>query len=116
VTFLVLTFIRIGIAYLSGYHGTDITDHLKASRGLLQGQSLYFDVRFDYVPLHAYLQAFFLKLLGDSVLSSKLPALIGDIGFAIVFYLIGKEVNENFGRKLSLAYLFLPLRHFKWVN
>jgi hypothetical protein len=112
-TFILLVLLRMLVAAFSGYHGTDMQGQLLASRGLLTGRFLYTvdpaGNSFGYPPLHAYFQAFFLSLLGDTVLAAKMPAVLGDIGLGAMLYLLGRERGELFGRKLSLSYLIFPL-------
>lgn len=105
---LVFSF-RVFIAFWSGYRGTDIKYHLQASRGLLDGKLLYRDLRFDYPPLHAYFQAFFLQILGDNVLAAKMPAVLGDLAFAWLLHVVGGKIKPEYGRKLALCYLLFPL-------
>jgi 4-amino-4-deoxy-L-arabinose transferase-like glycosyltransferase len=110
ITIFVIAFsLRVFVAVWSGYRGTDIKYHLNASRGLLEGLALYRDLRFDYPPLHAYFQAFFLKTLGDNALAAKMPAILGDLAFAWLLYLLGSRNKAEYGRKLSLCYLLFPL-------
>ena len=109
ITCAILYIVRAFVAFYSGYHGTDIIEHLIASRGILQGQLLYADLRFDYTPLHAYLQAFFLIFLGDHAFAAKMPALLGDLALAGALYVVGQLKDIRLGRQLTLLYLCFPL-------
>ena len=109
ITCAILYIVRAFVAFYSGYHGTDIIEHLIASRGILQGQLLYADLRFDYTPLHAYLQAFFLIFLGDHAFAAKIPALLGDLALAGALYVVGQLKDIRLGRQLTLLYLCFPL-------
>ncbi len=106
---VVLFSLRFLIAVISGHHGTDITEHLIGAHGLLEGRLLYADADFFYPPLHAYFQAMFLKLFGDTILVAKLPAIFGDAALTWALYHIGKQSSEVVGRQMALAYLLLPL-------
>lgn len=106
---IVLYLLRLLIAIISGHHGSDITDHLVGAHTLLEGKLLYADADFFYPPLHAYFQAILLKLLGDTILVAKLPAIIGDAMLTWALYHIGKRSSEVVGRQMALAYLLLPL-------
>ncbi|MEN6343546.1 MAG: glycosyltransferase family 39 protein [Methanospirillum sp.] len=87
----------------------DLFAHLWGSRGLLQGQTLYIDTKFEYPPLHAYFQALWLWLLGDNPFAAKVPSLIGDVGTATLLYLIGARKDEMLGRWLAICYLMFPI-------
>ncbi|MEN6343548.1 MAG: glycosyltransferase family 39 protein [Methanospirillum sp.] len=106
---LAIIFVRCLISAYSGETELDLPLHLIGARGLLEGQALYIDAKFEYPPLHAYFQALWLWLLGDNPFAAKVPSLIGDIATTSLLYLIGARRNEMLGRWLSLCYLLFPL-------
>ena len=72
-TVIAIFFTRCLISAYSGADFLDIPVHLVLREGFSGREALDTEVRFEYPPLHAYFQAFWLWLLGDNPLQRKCP-------------------------------------------
>jgi Gpi18-like mannosyltransferase len=107
---LLVLVISIALFKILNSHATfsDENVYFLMSKRVIEGEILYKDFNFVHPPLQIYTIAIFFKLLGISLVSGKLPAIIFSSLSAIMVFIISKKILKD-EKKAFLSVIFFIL-------